>query len=269
MSLLLAIASCTRSTRVSGSGSSVGRRVESMDTRLVQRSASSPVRIETGTSATSGSSGSASCSSSQVRSPPAQTAMTTSLTVAPKADLMALTAGSDAEPIASLRCGVILSLNGVRGGRTLGSGVGTSRSSPRSRPRLSTAPSGPRRLPRTWLAAATSAGLRVARPSSRAVRAPSSTARAGLRGSRSVAPTSISRSDGTRSGRHGCDGRRPRRRVGPVVEHQRQQLDARRAVDRRVVDDRQHREAVVGQPLDDVGQPQRPAPVQRPRDERG
>jgi Cu/Ag efflux protein CusF len=31
--------------------------------------------------------------------------MTMSLTVTPKADLMALTAGSDAEPIASLRWG--------------------------------------------------------------------------------------------------------------------------------------------------------------------
>ena len=33
------------------------------------------------------------------------------------------------------------------------------------------------------------------------------------------------------------------------------------------MDDRQHREALVGQPLDDVGQPQRLAPVQRPGDE--
>ena len=52
-----------------------------------------------------------------------------------------------------------------------------------------------------------------------------------------------------------------------VVEHDRHQLNSGGSVDRRVMDDRQHREALVGQPLDDVRQPKRLAPVQRPGDE--
>ena len=82
-SLLLAIASWTSWMRFTGSGSFVGRTVESIETRLVQRWVSSPVRSETGTRATSGSSGTPPWRSSQVRRPPAQTASTTSLTVAP------------------------------------------------------------------------------------------------------------------------------------------------------------------------------------------
>ena len=78
------MASWTWRTRSSGSGSSTGSEAKIADTRLVHRSASSPVRTETGIMATSGSSGSASCSSSHVRSPPAHTAITTSLTVAPE-----------------------------------------------------------------------------------------------------------------------------------------------------------------------------------------
>jgi hypothetical protein len=73
------------------------------DTRLVHFSTSSPLRIETGTMATSGISGSSSWSSSQRRSPPAHMAMTTSLTVAPRAFLTSFTALSDVERKANRR----------------------------------------------------------------------------------------------------------------------------------------------------------------------
>src|SRR3954469_19182935 len=59
ISLLLDMEWCTRRTRWTGSGSSVGRTADSIDSRFVQRSVSSAFRIETGISATSGSSGSA------------------------------------------------------------------------------------------------------------------------------------------------------------------------------------------------------------------
>ena len=52
-----------------------------------------------------------------------------------------------------------------------------------------------------------------------------------------------------------------------LVEHQRQQLHPRRAVDRCVVEDREDREALIGQALDHIGQPQWPPPVERPRDD--
>ena len=131
ISLLLDIESCTRRTRRRGSGSSVGRTAESIDTRLVQRSVSSPVRTETGTRATSGSAGSAPRRSRKVRSPPVQAAMTTSLRVTPNADFTCLTTSSDVDRMASFRCGVMGPLNGVRGGRTLGTAGGASGSSGR------------------------------------------------------------------------------------------------------------------------------------------
>ena len=89
-SLAPTIASWTWRTRCSGSGSSVGSEAKMLETRFVHFSVSSPVRIDTGTMAMSGWSGSASCFSSQVRSPPAHTAITTSFTVAPSAFLMSL-----------------------------------------------------------------------------------------------------------------------------------------------------------------------------------
>jgi hypothetical protein len=124
ISLLLAMESCTRRTRSMGSGSSVGRTADSIESRFVQRSVSSPVRIETGISATSESSGSASWRSSQARRPPAHTARTTSFTVASSCDLIALMSRSGVDRIASLRWGVIGPLKGVRGGRTLGKTAG-------------------------------------------------------------------------------------------------------------------------------------------------
>ena len=92
------------------------------DTRLVQRSASSPVRTDTGIMATSGWSGRASWASSHVRSPPAQTAITTSLTVAPRAFLIALMSDSDAERKAKRRCAVMRGVERRAGAPTLGSG---------------------------------------------------------------------------------------------------------------------------------------------------
>ena len=71
------------------------------------------VRIETGTIATSGPSGSASRSWSQVRRAPAVMAMTTSLTETPKAFLTRLTSGSDTEPKAKRRWGEMATLKGV------------------------------------------------------------------------------------------------------------------------------------------------------------
>ena len=58
--LAASIASRHRATRSSGSGSFVGRSTVSPDTRFVHGSSSSPVRIDTGTIARSGASGSAS-----------------------------------------------------------------------------------------------------------------------------------------------------------------------------------------------------------------
>ena len=58
--LAACIASRQRATRSSGSGSSVGSSATSADTRFVHGSASLPVRIDTGTIARSGRSGSAS-----------------------------------------------------------------------------------------------------------------------------------------------------------------------------------------------------------------
>ena len=131
---------------------------------------------------------------------------------------------------------------------------------PRSRPMLRTAPSGPRSPLRTWLAAATSTGLRVARPSSRAVRALSSTARPGLRTSPPSAAQdhlAVGRDPVGPPARRSDGGQLVTLRVG--VEHEGQQLDARRAVDGGVVDLGQDGEAVVGQALDDVALPQRAA----------
>ena len=62
-SLACCIVSCTAPTRAIGSATSVGNRASSPETRLVHLSVSSPVRIDTGTMATSGAAGSASCSS--------------------------------------------------------------------------------------------------------------------------------------------------------------------------------------------------------------
>jgi hypothetical protein len=101
-------------------------------TRFVHGSSSRPVRIDTGTIALSGCSGSASWRSRYSRKAPVQIAMTTSLTVQPVASLSALMFPIDVDRIAKRRCGVIVRLNGVRGAglsgirtRWVGSGVST------------------------------------------------------------------------------------------------------------------------------------------------
>ena len=263
------MASCTRATRSNGSGSSVGSVAKMAETRLVHFSVSSPLRIETGTIATSGSSGSSSWSSSHRRSPPAHMAMTTSLTVAPRAFLTSFTAASEVERKANRRWGVMAALNRSRGA-FVGSGPLTSPSGTRVRPKLSTAPSGPRSPSLTWLAAMTIIGLRVALPSSRTVRAPSSTARPGLWTRFVAARTSISPSVGTRSVGAFLVGRgRQGVALRVAIEHEHQQLGARGAVDRGVVDLREDAEPAVGQALDDVGLPERPAPIEGTPDDPG
>ena len=101
-------------------------------TRLVHGSSSSPVRIDTGTIARNGASGSASWRSRYSRSAPVQIAMTTSLTVQPLASFSALMLPRAVDRIANRRCGVTARLNGVGGAgdsgirtRCTGSGVST------------------------------------------------------------------------------------------------------------------------------------------------
>ena len=90
-SLACCIVSWTAPTRAIGSSRSVGNRASRPETRLVHLSVSSPVRIDTGTMATSGALGSASSSSRYRRSAPAQTAITTSLSVTPRRFLIVFT----------------------------------------------------------------------------------------------------------------------------------------------------------------------------------
>ena len=236
-SLAPTMASWTRATRWSGSGSSVGSAAKMPETRFVHFSVSSPVRIDTGTMAMSGTSGRASWVSSQVRSPPAQAAITTSFTVAPRAFLMSFTSSSDVERNAKRRWAVMAALNGVRGAAPVGSGPTVSPSGDRSRPRLSTAPSGPRRPPRTWLAAATTTGARVVRPSSRTVRVGAGRPPwPGLRTRVDAARVSTSLSLGSGSGRHSSTAGLDVVALGVAVEHQHEQLGSGRAVDGGVVD---------------------------------
>ncbi len=91
-----------------------------LDTRFVQGSSSSPVRIDTGTIARNGLSGSASWWSRYSRSAPAQIAITMSLTVQPVASLSALMFSSEVERIAKRRCGVIAWFHGVGGAGVIG-----------------------------------------------------------------------------------------------------------------------------------------------------
>ena len=100
------------------------------DTRFVHGSASAPVRVETGTMPTRGRSGRASRSRRYWRRAPAQTAMTTSLTVVPAACLMALMSSSGTERTATRRCGVMAALNGVGGAAASGGGGGASAVAP-------------------------------------------------------------------------------------------------------------------------------------------
>ena len=119
-SFISSSASCVRSSRRTGSGSSVnsGARISRMRLPYVPRC--SRVRTETGICATSGSSGSSSWATSQRRTAPAQSVTTTSLTVTPKDRLTALTSSRDSWPKANRRCGETRPENDVRGARSSG-----------------------------------------------------------------------------------------------------------------------------------------------------
>ncbi len=114
------IASWHRITRSSGSAQFVGSSAMMLDTRFVQGSSSSPVRIDTGTIARNGLSGSASWWSRYSRSAPAQIAITMSLTVQPVAVFSALMFSSEVERIAKRRCGEIARFHGVAGAGEIG-----------------------------------------------------------------------------------------------------------------------------------------------------
>jgi hypothetical protein len=111
-----------RATRSSGSWQSVGRSTTRADTRLVHGSSSWPVRMDAGTIARSGRSGSASWANRYSRSAPAQTAMTMSLTVPPVASLRRLMFGRDAVRMAKRRWPVIVLFHGAGGANVTGSG---------------------------------------------------------------------------------------------------------------------------------------------------
>ena len=117
--LALISSSWVRIRRRSGSGSSVGIGTIIIDTRLPKVPCCSSVRTDTGTIATSGSSGRSSWSISHSRSAEAQRVTTTSLTVMPAALLIALTVSSETWPMARRRWGEIFALNDVVGARAV------------------------------------------------------------------------------------------------------------------------------------------------------
>ena len=180
------------------------------------------VRTETGTHARS-SSPSVSTPRSRMKcaSPPATTASTTSLTVPPSASLISLNSSSSARTTASRRCGPGATLNGVGGGALSAADA------------TSPTPCGD-------LAAR---GRRSACGSGAAATAPPATAAAVRDGAlRRRAATSVARRRlGLRDPRLG--GRRHRRALGREVEQDRREVDARDAVDQRVVGLGDHREA--------------------------
>jgi hypothetical protein len=88
-----------------GVGRWVGSGAIMVDTRLPPLPFSSSARTDTGTAATSGSSGRASWSINQVRSAPVDSAITTSFTVQPAAFFTALTSSSGTVQNAQRRCG--------------------------------------------------------------------------------------------------------------------------------------------------------------------
>ena len=162
---------------------------------------------------------------------------------------------------------MIVALNGVLGAVSDGAEPSCSPSCARGRPTFRNAPTGPRKLARAWFAASTSAGLRVAFPSSRVSARREEERAAGLAGERHRGSC-----DHLAITRHPLAVPRGRGRGDVVtsrvaVEHHRQQLRARRPVDSGVVELRQDREPVVGKSLDDVALPERPAPVERSTDD--
>src|ERR1700739_2714624 len=106
-----------------GSAQSVGNSATRPETRLVHGSSSSPVRVDTGTMARSGRSGSASGDSRYWRRPPAQMAITMSFTVPPVAFLSALTFSNDVVRMAKRRWLVIVLFHGGGGACVGGRGM--------------------------------------------------------------------------------------------------------------------------------------------------
>ena len=164
-------------------------------TRLVHGSSSSPVRIDTGTIARNGASGSASWRSRYSRSAPAQIAITTSLTVQPVASFSALMLASAVDRIANRRCGVTARLNGVggagdKGMRTRWTGSGVSISPP-SATDLSAS--------RAWDAMAETLSTPAASAKLRIMRSDSRIPFTGFIARLRIVRSSSSRSDGTAS----------------------------------------------------------------------
>ena len=128
------MAACTISSRRSGWPTLVGSTASIADTLLPSAPWLAGSRTETGIIATSGVSGSASCSVSQRRSAPAHIAITTSLTETPNAFFTSLTRPRSTLRNATRRCWVIGRLNGVAGARP--AAVGMTAPSPWFRPSM-------------------------------------------------------------------------------------------------------------------------------------
>ena len=113
------IASCVSVRRSTGSSTFVKSGALISMIRLPYVPVCSLVLTETGICATSGSSGSSECSTSQRRTTPAHIETTTSLTVQPCSFFTALTSSSVSWPNANRRCGETRPLNEVFGARRL------------------------------------------------------------------------------------------------------------------------------------------------------
>ena len=169
-----------------------------------------------------------------MRSAPATTASTTSLTVPPKAFLTVLKSSRLAgRPRTKRRCGPIGTFSGVSGAGFRPAQTISPTPSAASRARASA---------RSGWASASIAPSASATPVRTAPRSPAASSWA---------------VPGSGCGCHGRPGVGDRRRVGREVEQDRREVDARDAVDQRVVGLGDQREAVVLEALDQPHLPQR------------
>ncbi len=221
-----------------------------VETRLPWVPFCSSVRTETGTAATSGASGSASWSSSQCRSAPADSAITTSLTVMPgTASLTCLTSPKgrlDERPAPVRADRPVERRRRARAGRGGRARPSLSRPSTRS----TTGSRG-----RTGLR-----GQRRRRPQ-QVVGQPGGPQR--LAGERQRAAHEHRQRAGLPSPCHGGAGGSVGPALGRQVQHRGEDVVARHPVDRRVVHLAVDRLAAALQPVDEVELPQRAAPVER------
>ena len=187
-SLATRIPSCTAASRAAGSAKCVGSEVMTAETRLPWVPFCSSVRMDTGTDATSGRSGRASCFCSQVRNAPAHSAITTSLTVTPAAFLIALTSASGTLVKAQRRCGPMFLLNGVAGATNGGAD--------------STTPRFRRNRNRSMSGSQGRAGLLMIAGSDRTISTETRAARTGLVASDAALRASNCAAPGSASGRH-------------------------------------------------------------------